>query len=200
MYRIITIEREYASGGSEIGKQLAKELNCTLYDRNILVMAAARLEIPPSYMENLEETGPGTILFNLSRTVLGGSIRKEDNIPLAERLFLAEKEIVEEIVQKECCIIIGRAAGYLLKDHKDCLRIFIHADHDCRLKRAIEREGCAPADAEAVLKKNDKRRRSFYEYHTSLTWGNRADFDLCLNSSRLGIGKCVDIIREAVQT
>lgn len=199
MYRIITIEREYASGGSEIGKRLAKELDCKLYDRNILVMAAARLEIPPAYMENLEETGPGSILFNLSRTVLGGSGRKEENTPLAERLFLAEKDIVEEIVQSDRCIIIGRAAGYLLREHEDCLRIFIHADRENRIKRAIEREGCKPEEAEAVLKKNDKRRRSFYEYHTSLTWGNREDFDLCLNSSRLGIEKCVSILRDAAQ-
>ena len=198
MYRIITIERQYASGGSEIGHKLANTLGMTLYDRNILSMAAARLDIPPSYMENLEETGPGSILLNLSRTALGGTNRGDDKLPLAEKLFLMEKEIVTEIVGKEPCIIIGRAAGYLLKDYPDCLRVFIYAEQENRLQRAIEREGIQSNEAEAVLHKNDKRRKSFYEYHTSQTWGDPSCFDLSLNSSTLGIETCVHIIQTAV--
>lgn len=200
MYRIITIEREFASGGSEIGKRLARELNMKLYDRNILVMAAAKLEIPPSYMENLEETGPGSILFNLSRTVLGGPGRKDGSLPLTERLFHAEKDILEDIVQTESCVIIGRAAGFLLKDRPDCLRVFVHAGLASRRQRALEHEGCQEANVDAVLRKNDKRRQTFYEYHTSEKWGSPENFDLCLDSSRLGIERCVEILKATVQS
>lgn len=202
MYRIITIERQFASGGSEIGKRLSRELDMKLYDRNILVMAAAKLEIPPSYMENLEETGPGSILLNLSRTVLGGAglKDKEGSLPLTERLFQTEKDILQNIIQTENCIIIGRAASFLLKDRPDCLRVFIHAGLESRRQRALEHEGCQESNVDSVLRKNDKRRQGFYEYHTAQKWGNPENFDLCLDSSRLGIERCIEIIKTAVNS
>ena len=140
MYKIITMEREYASGGNEIGRRVAKKLGIELYDRNILIEAAKRLEIPAIYVEQLEETAPGSIIFNLSKTALGGGHKDSSNLPMAERLFLEEKKIIEEIVEKQDCVIVGRCASYILKDRPDCLKVFVHADKQYRLKRAIETE------------------------------------------------------------
>lgn len=199
MYHNITIERQYASGGNEIGKLLAQELGYRFYDRNILIKAAAELGIPPVYIENLEETGPGSIIFNLSQTALGGAASKkeESKLPLAQRLFLTEKRIVEQLVEEENCVIVGRAAGYILKERTDTLNVFIHADTAKRLERAVRREGVGEAEAEAVLKKNDRRRKGFYEYHTSRAWGSPESFDLCLDSGSLGISACVSILKTA---
>lgn len=194
MYHIITIEREYASGGNEIGRQLAAALTLPLYDHTILVEAAGNLDIPPVYMEDLEETSPGSIIFNLSHTSLGGQNSRDKNMPLADKLFYEEKKIIEKAVADGDCIIVGRCAGFLLKERKDCLNVFIHADKGFRLKRAVDIEHISPAEAEAALKKVDKRRSSFYTRYTGLVWGQKENFDICLDSGRLGVEACVDVL------
>lgn len=194
MYHVIAMEREYASGGNAIGKRTARELGYSFYDRNILVEAAKRLGIPPAYVETLEETSPGSTIFNLSQTPISGMEKKFKNLPLADQLFLTEKEIIEEAVGNGNCVIIGRCASYLLRDLPDCLRVFVYADRSFRLQRAIEVEKIAPQSAEDILLKTDKRRRSFFERHTKVTWDDHRNFDCCLNSGALGIDACVDLL------
>lgn len=191
------MEREFASGGNEIGRRLAKKLGVELYDRNILVEAAKRLDISPHYIGDLEETAPGSIIFNLSKTAMGGSKKDKPNLSMAEKLFLEEKKIIEEIVNKEDCVIVGRCASYILKDREDCLKVFIHADEDFRMKRTVEEEKIPPENAKEFLKKSDKRRSSFYNTHTGWKWGDVTKFDLCMNSCHLGLDTCVNILAEA---
>lgn len=199
MYKFITMEREFASGGNEIGRRVAKKLGIELYDRNILVEAAKRLEIPPTYIEDLEETAPGSIIFNLSKTAIGGSTKDNPNLSLAEKLFLEEKKIIEEIVERHDCVIVGRCASFILKDREDCLKVFVHADKDYRIARAIETEKIAEKEAKDFLKKSDKRRSSFYNTHTGWKWGDMSRFDLCLNSQSLGLDTCVDILTQTMK-
>lgn len=197
MYRIITIERQFASGGNEIGKRLAAELGYKLYDRNLLMEAARNLGTPAIYIENLEETSSGSFLYNLSRTPLGGGSDRGD-LPLAEKLFEEEKRIIEKTATGGNCVIVGRAAGYILRDRADCLRVYIHSDKEKRIKRAIEREGIKPEEAEQILKKNDKRRSGFYESVTKWQWGSPEFFQICLDSGKLGIDLCTSILLETV--
>ena len=194
MYQIITMEREFASGGNEIGRRVAKKLGIELYDRNIVVEAAKRLEIPPIYIGDLEETAPGSIIFNLSKTAIGGSRKDNPNLPLSEKLFLEEKKIIEEIVEKQDCVIVGRCASFILKDRSDCLKVFVHADKNYRIRRAVETEKLAESDAEDFLRKSDKRRSSFYNTHTGWKWGDMTKFDLCLNSGSMGLDACVELL------
>ena len=193
MYNIITIERQYASGGNEIGRKLAEKLGYELYDRNLLSMAAKELQIPSMYIEGLEETQTGGFLFNLSRTPLGGSGASKEK-SLSEKLFAEEKRIIEEAAEKGGCVIVGRAAGYILRDREECLNVFIHCGKEKRVERAIAREGILAAEAESVLKKNDKRRSGFYNSVTDWEWGHPAFFELCLDSGKLGIERCVEIL------
>ena len=194
MYKIITMEREFASGGNEIGRRVAKKLGIELYDRNILVEAAKRLDIPPIYIEELEETAPGSIIFNLSKTAIGGSRKEHANLPMSERLFIEEKKIIEEIVENQSCVIVGRCASFILNDRPDCLKVFVHADDYFRLNRTIKEEKISQSDAESFLRKSDKRRSSFYNTHTGWKWGDKSHFDICLDSGTLGIDTCVDIL------
>ena len=194
MYKIITMEREFASGGNEIGRRVAKKLGIELYDRNILVEAAKRPDIPPIYIEELEETAPGSIIFNLSKTAIGGSRKEHTNLPMSERLFLEEKKIIEEIVENQSCVIVGRCASFILNDRPDCLKVFVHADDYFRLNRTIKEEKISQSDAESFLRKSDKRRSSFYNTHTGWKWGDKSHFDICLDSGSLGIDTCVDIL------
>lgn len=198
MYNIVTIERQYASGGNEIGIEAAARLGFKLYDRNILMEAAKNLKIPAIHIENLEETSSGSFLFNLSKTPLGGNIGEKD-LPLADKLFLEEKKIIEKLAEEGNCVIVGRAAGYILRDYENCLRVFIHADKEKRIKRAVEREGIKESEAESALKKNDKRRSGFYNSVTKWEWGNPNFFELCLDSGKLGLELCAALLAEAVK-
>jgi hypothetical protein len=196
MYKIITMERQFASGGNEIGRRLAKKLGVNIHDRTILAEAAKRLDIPAIYIADLEETAPGSIIFNLSKTALGGVKNKNTkNLPMSEKLFYEEKSIIEEIVQKENCVIVGRCASYILKDNPDVLKVFVHADQDARIERAIKEEKLASkAEAEEMLKKSDKRRSSFFNTHTGLDWNDMQNYDICLDSAKLGIDTCVEML------
>lgn len=198
MYNIVTIERQYASGGNEIGIEAAARLGFKLYDRNILMAAAKNLKIPAIHIENLEETSSGSFLFNLSKTPLGGNIGEKD-LPLADKLFLEEKKIIEKLAEEGNCVIVGRAAGYILRDYENCLRVFIHADKEKRIKRAVEREGIKESEAESALKKNDRRRSGFYNSVTKWEWGNPNFFELCLDSGKLGLELCAALLAEAVK-
>ncbi len=194
MYKIIAMEREFASGGNEIGKRVAKKLGIALYDRNLLIEVAKRLDIPAIYVEQLEETAPGSSIFNLSQTAFGGSQKGRTNLSLAERIFLEEKKLIEEIVEKEDCVIVGRCASYILRDRTDCLKVFVRADKDYRMKRAIETEKLAKDEADYFLRKSDKRRSDFYSTHTGWKWGDMENFDICLDSGTLGLDCCVDVL------
>lgn len=200
MYHIVTMEREYASGGNEIGRKLAKELGFQFYDHSILVEAAKRLEIPPIYIEDLEETVTGSLIFNLSQTALGGTLKNTNDIPLTKRLFLEEKKIIEEIVDNGNCVIVGRCASSILKDRKDCLNVFIHACKEYRIQRAIEHEHINPKEADEILKKIDKRRSNFYHAHSNWIWGDKNYSHIILDSGVLGIDTCIQLLLQAVKS
>lgn len=198
MYNIITIERKYASGGNEIGKRLAEALGYKLYDRNILLQAARNLEIPPFQIEGLDECSPGGWLFNLSKTSLGGNSDNK-NLSMADKLFLEEERIIEEAAKEGDCVIVGRAAGYILREKENHLGVFIHADDEKRLKRAIEKEGFNEAEAKNALKKNDKRRSGFYRSVTDWEWGNPKFYELYMDSGKLGMELCIRLLMEAAK-
>lgn len=196
MYQVITIEREYASGGNEIGKRLADALGYKIYDRNLLTKAAQQLQIASIYIENLEETPTGSFIFNLSKTPIGGN---DKNLSLTEKLFEAEKEIIEKAAEEGGCVIVGRAAGYILREREDCLRVFIHADKAKRMRRAMIKEGLKEPEAESTLKKIDKRRSGFFNSVTKWEWGSPKYFGLSLDSGQLGMDLCVKLLTEAVK-
>lgn len=198
MYNIITIERRYASGGNEIGKKLAEALGYEFYDRNILVQAAKNLDIPFYQIEGLEESSSGGILLNLSKTPLGGLTGNRE-LPLADKLFLEEERIIEEIAKKGNCVIVGRASGYILREYENNLKVFIDADKSKRIQRAIHKEGIAGSEAENALKKNDKRRSGFYRSVTNWEWGAPMYYEVYLNAGRLGIDRCVRLLMETVK-
>lgn len=192
MNKIITIEREFCSGGNEIGRMVSKATGYPMYDRNILVEAAKRLEIPHRYIEDLEETSPGSVIFNLSNTILGGHNTKK--LPLAEQLFMEEKTIMETLAEKSSCIIVGRCGSEIFKSHPQSLRIFIYASKDFRVNRALQIEHIPEKELKEKISKVDRRRSSYYTAHTALEWGEPHNFDLCLDSSKLGLEECAKLI------
>lgn len=198
MYRYIAIERQFCSGGQEVASILAKKLGYKLYDHDILVETANRLELPAIYISDLEETATTNPLFNLSQTALGG-LSKKKNIPLSEQIFQAEKQVILDVAENESCVFVGRCAGHILSEKEDCLRVFIYADDAFRLERARTRENIPMEKVEAELKRVDKKRADFFANHTNHKWGAKEFFPISLNSSTLGIEACAEILASAVK-
>lgn len=198
MYHIVAIERSYASGGNEIGEKLAKALGYKLFDRNILIEAAKNLNISPLYIENLEETSSGSVIFNLSKAYKRNDT-DENSRPLAEKLFAEERHIIEQAADEGGCVIVGRAASYILRDREDCLRVFVNAEKEHRIQRGIQHEKLDRATAESTMKKVDKRRKGFFNSVTNWEWGSPDYFEICIDSGKLGIDLSVKLLEAAVR-
>jgi len=194
---IITIERQYASGGSEIGRLAAEKLGIKCYGHEILDIAAERIGMSREYLREIEESATSSMLYSMIMSP-NASMRTTDMVPPADKLFIAETEVINEIADRgESCIIIGRAAGHVLEEREDCLRVFIYSDKDARVRRAVNEYGISEKEAGSVLKRYDKRRANFYNMNCALGWEDREAYDLMLDSSKLGIDGCVAVILAA---
>lgn len=198
-HSVITIERQYASGGLEIGRKLSEKLNIPVYSRQIVEMAADRCGIPKEYLESTQENVSQSFLYRLSLAAKTGSVDVDKTASKADILYSEVYKVVTELAEKESCIIVGQCADYILKDHKKTFRVFIHALMEDRIKRAIENYGTSEQYADYIIRKNDKRRESFYNANTMRTWGVKENYHICLNSSLFSVDSCCDIIIDTMK-
>ncbi|WP_297957773.1 AAA family ATPase [uncultured Ruminococcus sp.] len=195
---IITIERQYGSGGSIIGKLAADKLGINCYNRQILEMTAEKCGIAPEYLESAEENVPTSFLYSLLLSA-NPARTMEENLPLSDKVFLMESRIINEIAEKEkSFVLVGRCGSYILED-KGCFSVYIYADPESRMKRAVEQYEISENKAESIMKKADKRRETFYNVNTGRVWQDKDQYSLCLNSAELGDELCADIIVKAYQ-
>lgn len=188
-FHIIAIEREYASGGAEIGEKTAQRLGIPCYGKEILEMAAREMRTERSVLEDLEEKAVGSFMYSMyvMTSLTNGGMSRES------QLFLTESEIIRKLTQTPA-IVVGRCAAHSLRDRQDVLRVFIHADSDYRKNRAVNTYGIPDEKAMEVLKKADRRRGSYYKANTGRDWKESGNYHLVLDSGQLGIGRCVDIL------
>lgn len=196
--RIITIEREYASGGREIGKIVAEKLGIPFYNREILEMAAERCGVSPHHLESVEEAAPKSFLYSL---MLSSNPTRsiEENLPLSDKIYIIESQIIREIADSGDCVIVGRCANYILSDNHDLFSVFIYSDKESRRRRAVDEYGIDEKKSYALLKKFDKRRETFYSVNTGGNWYDKENYSMCLNSGKLGIEFCSRLIIEAAE-
>lgn len=201
--KIITISREYGSGGREVGLTVAKKLGMEFYDKELIEAAAKEIGFPVDLIADREQRLTNSLLYNFAMgTLYGISYPKEPKItelPLTEQIYQAQKKAIEEAAKRGSCIFIGRCADYILKSRPDVLRVFIYADRDIRKRRAIEEYGEIEEYIDEFMYQTDKRRRIHYENYTNQKWGSRENYDLMLNSGDLGLEKCVELLCEAVK-
>lgn len=197
-YHIIAIEREYASGGNEIGERVASKLDIPCYGQEVLKRAADRMNTAPERLLHLEETTSNSLLYSLGMAVKVAT-GERDGLSEEGALYVTEERVIKDMALQGPCVIIGRCAGWILRDRKDVLRVFIHADRDFRKKRAVERYEVPQNNAENTLKRYDRRRSNFYRANTGMNWDDKKGYHLVLDSSTIGIGECVNIICRLVQ-
>ena len=198
MKHIITISRECGSGGHLIGEKLAKELNIPLYDREIIEMTAKESGLTADFVQESNERVTNSILFNIANSMTYASqVFSTGNVSLVDKVFFIQCDIIKKLASESPCVIVGRCADYILKERTDCLNIFVHGDKQYRTERFANDNNVSMKDAENSIKKYDKSRQNYYRYYTDREWGDSRNYAMTLDSSKLGIDACVEIIKSA---
>ena len=192
--RIITISREFGSGGRFIGEKVAKKLGIAYYDKNIINDIAEKSGLSPEYVQKTAELSPKKGLFAYAfagRDVTGKSVE--------DLVYEAQRKVILELAEKESCVIIGRNADYILKDRDDVLNVFIHGDMPEKIQRITHLYNVGEQEAVKMMADTDKRRMTNYNFYTDQKWGKASNYTLCLNSSQLGYDRCEKIIMECIK-
>ena len=192
---IITISREFGSGGHQIGEKIANKLGINYFDNAIIDQAAEQSGLSAEFIQKEEQTFSNSILFNLATS--GGQFGV-GGTSLVDKIYIAESKAIKEFSSQGSCVIVGRCADYILRD-SDCFNVFIYADDWFKHKRIVEDYGYTDKEASKLVKSRDKTRARHYNYYCDRLWGDRKNYHLVLNSSAYGIDKSVDLIIEAAK-
>ena len=191
---IYTIGRQYGSGGREVGRILSKKLSIPFYDRELLDEAAKDSNYSAEVLENFDEKKAPSLIYALV-TGIPGSYSQGSDIPIAMQTFLVSLHTIERIADEEgSCVFIGRCADYVLKDRKDVVNAFIVSSLEDRIKTVTEREGISADKAKTLIKRIDKNRAGYYNYYTDQRWGDVSNYDICMDSGKIGMEGAADLI------
>lgn len=197
---IITISRTYGSDGKGIGKKLASELGFDFYDKSIMQLASEKTGLMEEYFKS-DRSPRSSLLYSIAMGFYGGQgvpIQYNDSLT-DDRLFEIQSDIIKEKADAGNCIFVGRCAGYVLRHYDNCINIFINSDMEERIQRIAKRFELDEAAAKKLITKTDKKRRVYYEYYTGHSWGNSANFDLCINTSTVGQEGAIALIKNMLE-
>lgn len=193
-YSIITISREFGSGGRYIGEQLAEKLGIAFYDKDIISKVAEETGLNEEFVKEAGEYSPFKSIFSY-----GFVSRDADGSSMEDIVFNAQRKIILDLAEKGPCVIVGRCADHILADRDDCLNVFINGSEEDKIKRIMKYKGVADIKARRLMKDTDKRRRINYNYYTDRQWGKPQNYDVCLNSTSLTTDRCVEILYDAIK-
>ena len=199
MTRVITIGRQYGSAGHDIGQMVAEALGYKFYDKELVEIAAKKSNISKEAVDDIDEKATSSFLYSLasgnySLRGITGPLYYE--MPLNDKLFIAQSQVIKDVAGRDNCVIVGRWADYVLDDAKnvDLLNVFIYADQDFRIRRVKETFNITERQAKDRVIKTDKQRRIYYSYYSNRDWGSMSNYDMCLNTCKLGIKTAANII------
>lgn len=198
---VITIGREYGSGGLEIARRVAAKLGINVYDKELIALTAKHSGLSEDVLSEVDETAANSFLYALSSGAFAGNTAISSGVaslPVSDKAFMGCSQTIKELADKESCVIVGRCAESILSDRENVLKIFIHADMDFRIDRVMKEQGITKSEATSIIKKYDKKRAAYHNYYSDTRWGSRSAYDFCLNSA-IGIDTIVDIIVNAAQ-
>ena len=197
MNTIITIGRQFGSGGHEIGRLLAAELGIPCYDKELIILAAQKNGMSPEVFSHVDETATNSILYAVSAgSIPGTAYQPPQSLPLNDKLFITQTDIIRATAKEGPCVFVGRCADSILKDVAPILNVFVRADMPFRIARIMEAEKCSEKAAADMIAKADKKRAKYYNFYTQKRWGAADSYDLVLNNAKLGAEKAVGIIAD----
>ena len=201
MSKIITIGRQFGSGGHALGEMLAKELNIPIYDKELVELAAKKSDISLEAVKEIDERATNSLLYSVvmgNWGTSGHNVPLYYEMPLNDKLFIAQAKIIKELADQGDCIVVGRCADYVLEETEhDVLSVFVYANMEDKIKYSVEHLDVRKEKAKDTIQKKDKQRRTYYDYYTNKKWGDLSSYDLCINLSKLDIEKATEIIINA---
>ena len=194
---VITIARQYGSGGRTVGKMLAKDLGISYYDKELLKKASEESGINEGLFAGADETLKNSPLLRITRKVYQGQLIPPDSneFTSAENLFNYQAKVIKQLAEEESCVIIGRCADYVLRDYDNVLSVFVHAPEDYCIEQAKKKLARSEKEVKKFIQKTDKQKEEYYKHFTGREWSDARNYDLCLDSSKLGYEKCVAEIK-----
>lgn len=198
---VVTIARQYGSGGKTVGKMLAKEMGIPWYSRDILKMASEESGINEQLFMQFDEKLKNSFFKRISPDIYTGELipPESSDFVSAKNLFNYQAEVIKKLAKNESCVIIGRAADFVLKDYPNVVSVFVHGSEEFNLARAMEQNSMTEEEMKKFIARTDKYRADFYKHYTGREWTDARNYDLCLNSSKLGFEKCVEEIRAYIK-
>lgn len=199
---IITIGRQYGSGGRELGEKLAKRLGYDFYDENLVDMAAQKSNMSQEVLKQVDEKATRSLLYSL---VTGADLRAFNSpmvyeMPINDKLFIAQSEIIKDLAKKGNCVIVGRCADYVLQNEDvECLNLFVFATMERRIERIMRLYDLSREKAKDKIVKTEKRRKSYYNYYTNNEWGRMTNYNLCVDTGMFGVDRAVDVICDLIE-
>lgn len=197
---ILTIGRQFGSGGRDIGKKLAEALNISYYDNELITLAARESGLCPEVFEKADEKASDGFshAFNLGLSYVG-MYPPYANILSNEGLFKIQSDAIRRLAERESCVIVGRCADYILRDNPRCLSFFIHDKMENRVQRIVDRQHITVEQAKELMSKTDKSRAAYYDYYTNKTWGMSSSYNFSIDASVLGIDKTVVFMKDLIE-
>lgn len=193
---IITISRQFGSGGRTVGKLLAERLGVPFYDKELVKQVADETGFDVGYIEENGEFSPSKSIFSFAMSQ--GIPIMQNGLSMSDFIFCVQRQVILKLAEQPC-VIVGRGADYILKDREDCFNVFIHADVQSRAERIVKLYGESEKKPNQRLADKDKKRKIYYKHYTDREWGDAKNYDICLNSGKIGIDKCVELILDAIK-
>ena len=193
---IITISRQFGSGGRTVGRMLAERLGVPFYDKELVKQVADETGLDSAFIEENGEFSPSKSIFSFAMSQ--GIPCMQNGLSMSDFIFCIQRQVILKLAEQHC-VIVGRGADYILRDRDDCFNVFIHADMQSRAERIVRLYGESEKKPEQRLADKDKKRKIYYKHYTDREWGDAKNYDMCLNSGKIGIEKCVELILDAIK-
>ena len=193
---IITISRQFGSGGRTVGKMLAERLGVPFYDKELVKQVADETGFDATFIEETGEFSPSKSIFSFAMSQ--GVPCMQNGLSMSDFIFCVQRQVILKLAEQPC-VIVGRGADYILRDREDCFNVFIHADMQSRAERIVRLYGESEKKPQQRLADKDKKRKIYYKHYTDREWGDAGNYDMCLNSGKIGIEKCVELILDAIK-
>ena len=193
---VITISRQFGSGGRTVGRRLAERLGVPFYDKELVNQVADETGFDVSFIEENGEFSPSKSIFSFAMSQ--GIPIMQNGLSMSDFIFCVQRQVILKLAEQPC-VIVGRGADYVLRDREDCFNVFIHADVQSRAERIVKLYGESEKKPNQRLADKDKKRKIYYKHYTDREWGDAKNYDICLNSGKIGIDKCVELILDAIK-
>ena len=201
MLPVITISRQFGSGGHEVGEKLARQLDVPFYDKALIAMAAKQSGLSEEVFANADEKATSSLLYSMvmGSYSFGARVPGINEMPINDKLFIIQSDIIKKAAADGPCVIIGRCADYILREHENCLNVFVHANKEDRIRRSVMKKDCEERKAADFVTKKDKQRANYYNFYSNKRWDDLQNYDIAIDTSRFTVDEAVELLMDAAK-